>query len=67
MNMSSVCPGGRSPGQPGEYVGEYRGIDSILCSWGGKNSRHCFKVEGNRTRTVTTGIYIMGMNRKRVL
>ena len=36
MHMSSVCPGGRSPGQPGEHVGEYRGIDWILCSWGGK-------------------------------
>ena len=48
MHMSSVCPGGRSPGQPGEYVGEYRGIDWILCSWGGKISRHCFKLEGKR-------------------
>ena len=24
--MSSACPWGRTPGQPGEYVGEYKGM-----------------------------------------
>ena len=47
MHMSSACPGGRPPGQPGEYVREYRiGYDWIPYPWGGENSRHCFKFEG---------------------
>ena len=41
MHMSSACPTGRTPGQPGGYVGEYKGMDWILCPWGGENSRHC--------------------------
>ena len=45
MHMSSACPRGRTPGQPGGYVGEYKGMDWILCPWGGENSRHCFKFE----------------------
>ena len=40
--MSSACPRGRPPHQSGEYVGECRGMDWILCPWGGENSRHCF-------------------------
>ena len=48
MHMSLACPRGRPPGQPGEYVGEYRGMDWILCPWGGENSQHCFKFEGKR-------------------
>ena len=47
-HMSLACPRGRPPGQPGEYVGEYREMDWILCPWGGENSRHCFKFEGKR-------------------
>ena len=27
MHMSSACPWGRTPGQPGEYVGEYKGMN----------------------------------------
>ena len=46
MHMSSACPRGRSLGRPGEYVGEYRGIDWILCPLGGENSRHCFSSKG---------------------
>ena len=45
MHMSSACPRGRTPGQPGGYVGEYKEMDWILCPWGGENSRHCFKFE----------------------
>ena len=48
MHMSSVCPGGGPAGQPGECVGVYRGIDWILCPWGGENSRHYFKFEGKK-------------------
>ena len=43
--MSSACPRGRTPGQPGGYVGEYKEMDWILCPWGEENSRHCFKFE----------------------
>ena len=39
--MSSDCPWGRTPGQPGEYVGEYKGMNWLLCPWAGENSRHC--------------------------
>ena len=39
-------PRGRPPGQLGEYVGEYNGIDWTLCPWGGENSSRCFKFEG---------------------
>ena len=46
MHMSLACPRGRPLGRPGVYVGEYKGIDWILCLWGGENSRHCFKFEG---------------------
>ena len=46
MHMSSACPWGRTPGQPGEYVGEYKGINWLLCPWAGENSRHCFEFEG---------------------
>ena len=31
--MSSNCPGGRHPGRPGGYVGEYRGMEWVLCPW----------------------------------
>ena len=48
MHMSLACPRGRPLGQPGVYVGEYKGTDWILCPWGGENSRHCFKFEGKR-------------------
>ena len=43
-------------GQPGECVGEYRGIDWILCPWpwGGENSRHYFKFEGKRVGELQT-------------
>ena len=34
MHMSSACPWGRIPGQPGEYVGEYKGMDWLLCPSG---------------------------------
>ena len=44
--MSSACPWGRTPGQPGEYVGEYKGMNWLLCPWAGENSRHCFEFEG---------------------
>ena len=56
MHMSSACPGGRPVGQPGECVGEYRGIDWILCPWpwGGENSRHYFKFEGKRVGELQT-------------
>ena len=66
MHMSSACPRGRTPGQPGGYVGEYKGMDWILCPWGGENLRHCFKFEEKggggipnfvKSRTATTGIY----------
>ncbi|KAK2549163.1 hypothetical protein P5673_030544 [Acropora cervicornis] len=46
MHMSSACPWGRTPGQPGECVGEYKGINWLLCPWAGENSRHCFEFEG---------------------
>ena len=46
MHMSSACPWGRTPGQPGEYVGEYKGMNWLLCPWAGENSRHCFEFEG---------------------
>ena len=36
MHMSSACPGGRPPGQSGEYIGEYRGMDWILYPWVGE-------------------------------
>ena len=42
------APGVDPRRQLGEYVGEYSGIDWILCPWGGENSRHCFKFEGKR-------------------
>ena len=38
----------RAPGQPGKYVGEYKGIYWFLCPWGGENSRHCFSSKGRR-------------------
>ena len=44
--MSSACPMGRTPCQPGEYVGEYKGMNWLLCPWAGENSRHCFEFEG---------------------
>ena len=44
--MSSACPWGRTPGQPGEYVGEYKGMNWLLCPWAAENSRHCFEFEG---------------------
>ena len=46
MHMSSACPWGRTPGQPGKYVGEYKGMNWLLCPWAGANSRHCFEFEG---------------------
>ena len=46
MHMSSACPWDRTPGQPGEYVGEYKGMNWLLCPWAGENSRHCFESEG---------------------
>ena len=46
MHMQSACPWGRTPGQPGEYVGEYKGMNWLLCPWAGENSRHCFEFEG---------------------
>ena len=46
MHMSSACLWGRTPGQPGEYVGEYKGMNWLLCPWAGENSRHCFEFEG---------------------
>ena len=46
MHMSSACPWGRTPGQLGEYVGEYKGMNWLLCPWAGQNSRHCFEFEG---------------------
>ena len=46
MHMSSACPWGRTPGQPGEYVGEYKEMNWLLCPWAGENSRHCFEFEG---------------------
>ena len=46
MHMSSACPWSRTPGQPGEYVGEYKGMNWLLCPWAGENSRHCFEFEG---------------------
>ena len=46
MHMSSACPWGRTPGQPGEYVGEYKGMNWLLCPWAAENSRHCFEFEG---------------------
>ena len=69
MHMSSACPRGRSPGQPGGYVGKYKGWigfsapgegkirDIVLSSkkrgWG--NSKFCKIVDGNNGDT--TGIY----------
>ena len=38
MHMSSACPWGRTPGQPGKYVGEYKGMNWLLCPWAGENS-----------------------------
>ena len=64
MHMSSACPRGRTSGQPGGYVGEYKGMDWILCPWGGENSRQkggwgirkfCKIADGNHGDT--TGIY----------
>ena len=46
MHMSSACPWGRTPGQPGEYVGEYKGMNWLLCPWAGENLRHCFEFKG---------------------
>ena len=46
MHVSSACPWGRTQGQPGEYVGEYKGMNWLLCPWAGENSRHCFEFEG---------------------
>ena len=46
MHMSSACPWGTTPGQPGENVGEYKGMNWLLCPWAGENSRHCFEFEG---------------------
>ena len=34
--MSSACPWGRTPGQPGEYVGQYKGMNWLLCPWAGE-------------------------------
>ena len=31
---------------PGEYVGEYKGMNWFLCPWAGENSRDCFDFEG---------------------
>ena len=47
MHMALACPRGRALGQPGEYVGEYKGMDWILYPWGGENT-NCFKLEGKR-------------------
>ena len=44
MHMSSANPGGRPPGLPGGDVGEYKGMESLLCPWVGENSRDCFKI-----------------------
>ena len=41
MHISSV-----SLGQPGEYVGKYRGLNNyFLCPQRRENSRHCFKLK----------------------
>ena len=32
--------------QPGEYIGEYKGLDLILCPRVGENSRDFFKFKG---------------------
>ena len=37
MHMSSAFPGGRPPEQPGEYVGEYKGMDWMNAPGEGKN------------------------------
>ena len=43
MHMSSASPRGRTPGQPGEYVGEYKdGLDSLPLGRG-KFAR-CFQI-----------------------
>ena len=42
MHMSTACPWGRTPGQPGEY----KGMNWLLRPWAGENSRHCFEFEG---------------------
>ena len=62
MHMSLACPRGRPLGRPGVYVGEYKGIDWILCLWGGENSRHCFKFEGKRGRGNCKFCKIVGSN-----
>ena len=43
MHMSSAFPGGRLPDQPGEYVGEYKGMDWMNAPGEGKILRCCFK------------------------
>ena len=43
MHMSLACPRGRPLGQPGEYVGEYKGMDWMNAPGEGKILRCCFK------------------------
>ena len=38
VDMSMACPWGTASGKPGEYVGEYKGMDWM----------NCFKFEGKR-------------------
>ena len=45
MHRSSAYPRGRTPGQPGKYVGEFKEMDWILCPWVGENSPHCVAFE----------------------
>ena len=46
IHMSSACPRDRTPGQPGEYIGEYKADKGILCPRVGENSRDFFKFKG---------------------
>ena len=63
--MSSVCPGGRTPGKPGENIGEYRGhrLDSLPLGEGKiQNIGLVGREEGGgianfvKSQMVTTGI-----------
>ena len=39
-------PWGRTPGQPGEYVGQNKGMDWFLCSKGVEIPQYSFKFKG---------------------
>ena len=71
MHMSSAFPGGRPPDQPGEYVGEYKGMDWMNAPGEGKIHDVVREEGGGMANFVKSRMVTKGMSRgfisKRVL